>query len=41
MEVRQVVELRRLQPENARLKKRVAERDLELEVVKEIMAKKP
>ncbi len=40
MEVRQVVELKRLQQENARLKKLVAERDLELEVVKEIVAKK-
>lgn len=39
MEVRQVVELKRLQQENARLKKLVAERDLELEVVKEIVAK--
>lgn len=40
MEVRQVIELKRLQQENARLKKLVAERDLELEVVKEIVAKK-
>ena len=40
MEVRQVVELKRLQQENARLKKLVAERDLELEVVKEMVAKK-
>ena len=40
MEVRQVVELKRLQQENARLKKLVAERDLELEVVKEVVAKK-
>jgi len=40
MEVSQVGELKRLQQENARLKKLVAERDLELEVVKEIIAKK-
>jgi putative transposase len=40
MEVSQVFEFKRLQQENARLKKLVAERDLELEVVKEIVAKK-
>jgi len=40
MDVSQVGELKRLQQENARLKKLVAERDLELEVVKEIVAKK-
>ena len=40
MEVSQVGELKRLQQENARLKKLVVERDLELEVVKEIIAKK-
>lgn len=40
MDVSQVGELKRLQQENARLKKLVAERDLELEVVKEIIAKK-
>ena len=40
MDVSQVGELKRLQQENARLKKLVVERDLELEVVKEIIAKK-
>ncbi|MGH7745855.1 MAG: transposase [Gammaproteobacteria bacterium] len=40
MGVSQVGELKRLQQENARLKKLVAERDLELEVVKEVVAKK-
>ena len=33
--------LKQLEAENARLKKLVAERDLELEVIKEIAAKKP
>ena len=32
--------LKQLEPENARLKKLVAERDLEIEVMKEIAAKK-
>lgn len=41
MEVREVVELKRRQQENARLKKLVTERDLDLEVVKEIVAKNP
>lgn len=36
----QVAELKRLQQENARLKKRVAERNPEIEVMKEITAKK-
>lgn len=39
-EVRQVAEFKRLQQENAKLKKLVAERDLELEVAKEVLAKK-
>ena len=39
MEVSDVRELRRLREENARLKKLVAERDLEVEVMKEIQAK--
>ncbi len=40
MGVSDVRELRRLREENARLKKLVAERDLEVEVMKEIQAKK-
>jgi putative transposase len=40
MEVSDVRELRRLRDENARLKKLVAERGLEVEVMKEIQAKK-
>ncbi len=40
MEVSDVRELRRLREENARLKKLVAERDLEVEVMKEIQVKK-
>ena len=36
----QAAELRRLQHENARLKKLVAERDLDIEILKEINAKK-
>ena len=40
METSQVAELKRLQQENARLKKLVAERDLEIEVMKEIAVKK-
>jgi putative transposase len=40
MAVSDVRELRRLRDENARLKKLVAERDLEVEVMKEIQAKK-
>jgi len=40
MDKNQVSELKRLQQENARLKKIVAERDLEIEVMKEITAKK-
>ena len=36
----EVRRLRQLEAENARLKKLVAERDLELEVMKEIVAKK-
>lgn len=40
MDVSDVRELKRLQGENARLKKLLAERDLEVEVMKEIQAKK-
>jgi len=36
----QAAELRRLQHENGRLKKMVAERDLDIEILKEINAKK-
>ena len=39
MEPSQVSELKRIMQENARLKKLVAERDLEIEVMKEIAAK--
>jgi putative transposase len=40
LEVPEAVRLRQLERENARLKKLVAERDLELEVLKELLAKK-
>jgi putative transposase len=40
LEVAEAVRLRQLERENARLKKLVAERDLELEVMKEVVAKK-
>ena len=40
MEVSDVRELKRLKDENSRLKKLLAERDLEVEVMKEIQAKK-
>ncbi len=40
MEVADVKRLRALEAENARLKKMLAERDLEIEVMKEINAKK-
>lgn len=40
LEPADVKRLRQLEQENARLKKLVAERDLELEVMKEITAKK-
>lgn len=40
LEVAEAMRLRQLERENARLKKLVAERDLELEVMKEILAKK-
>jgi putative transposase len=40
LEVAETVRLRQLERENARLKKLVAERDLELEVLKELLAKK-
>ena len=40
MEVADVRELRQLRQENARLKKVLAERDLEVEVMKELQAKK-
>jgi putative transposase len=39
-EMAEVVRCRHLERENARLKKLVAERDLELEVMKELLAKK-
>lgn len=40
LEMAEAVRLRHLERENARLKKLVAERDLELEVMKELLAKK-
>ena len=40
MEVDDVRELRHLRQENVRLKKMLAERDLEVEVMKELQAKK-
>jgi len=40
MEVAEVRELRHLRQENVRLKKVLAERDLEVEVMKELQAKK-
>jgi putative transposase len=40
LDASQAAELRRLQHENARLKKLVAERDLDIEILKEINAKK-
>ena len=40
MDVADTKRLKQLESENARLKKMVAERDLELEVMKEIAAKK-
>ncbi len=40
LDASQAAELRRLQAENARLKKLVAERDLDIELLKEINAKK-
>lgn len=40
MDTNEVKRLRELEQENARLKKLVAERDLELDVMKEIAAKK-
>ncbi|WP_241086617.1 transposase [Candidatus Vondammii sp. HM_W22] len=40
MEVSDVRELKRVKDENMRLKKLLAERDLEVEVMKEIQAKK-
>jgi putative transposase len=40
MEVSDVRELKRLKDENGRLKKLLAERDLEVEVMKELQAKK-
>lgn len=39
MEPSQISELKRISQENARLKKLLAERDLEIEVMKEITAK--
>jgi putative transposase len=40
LEVAEAARLRQLERENARLKKLVAERDLEVEVMKELLAKK-
>ena len=40
LELTEAVRLRQLERENARLKKVVAERDVELEVMKELVAKK-
>ncbi len=40
MEATQVVELKRLSQENSRLKKLLAERDLTIEVMQEVAAKK-
>jgi len=40
MDKSQVTDLKRLEQENARLKKILAERDLEIDVMKEINAKK-
>ncbi|MEO8010550.1 MAG: hypothetical protein ABI650_02780 [Dokdonella sp.] len=40
MEATQVVELKRLSQENARLKRLLAERDLAIEIMQEIAAKK-
>ena len=40
LDASQAAELRRLQAENARLKKLVAERDLDIELLKEINARK-
>jgi putative transposase len=40
LEVAEAVRLRQLERENTRLTKLVAERDLELEVLKELLAKK-
>ena len=40
MDANEVKRLRELEPENARLKKLLVERDLELDVMKEIAAKK-
>jgi putative transposase len=40
MDKSQVTDLKRLEQENGRLKKLLAERDLEIEVMKEINAKK-
>lgn len=40
MDAPQVSELKRILQENARLKKLVAERDLEIEIMKEVAAKK-
>ena len=40
METSQVSELKKTQQENARLKKLLAERDLEIEVMKETLTKK-
>lgn len=40
LEVEAVRQLKRLEQENARLKKLLAERDLEVDVMKEVLAKK-
>lgn len=40
VDVAAIKRLRELEPENARLKRILAERDLELDVIKEVLAKK-
>lgn len=40
MQVEEVKQLRQMQQENARLKRLLAERDLEIDVMKEVIAKK-
>ena len=40
MEVEEVKHFKRLQQENARLKRLLAERDLEIDVMREVLAKK-
>ena len=40
MEVEEIRHFKQLQQENARLKRLLAERDLEIDVMKEVLAKK-